>query len=127
MTQPRTGSERLRAFSFPHKRVGTDSFSSGGIQGPWLAWPNAGRLSRQRRRDGWSWRDSGDRPPRALSVALSGGGHRAALFGLGVLMYLADAGKNRQVGSIVSVSGGLHHERVRGTVRQLSGIMTGRD
>ncbi len=41
-----------------------------------------------------------------VSVALSGGGHRASLFGLGVLLYLADAGKNRDVGSIASVSGG---------------------
>jgi hypothetical protein len=39
-------------------------------------------------------------------VALSGGGHRAALFGLGVLLYLADAGKNRSVTSVASVSGG---------------------
>jgi predicted acylesterase/phospholipase RssA len=46
--------------------------------------------------------------PRAASigVALSGGGHRAALFGLGVLLYLVDAGKNREVTSIASVSGG---------------------
>src|ERR1700693_3914628 len=43
---------------------------------------------------------------RGTSVALSGGGHRATLFSLGVLMYLADAGKNREVGSISSVSGG---------------------
>jgi predicted acylesterase/phospholipase RssA len=41
-----------------------------------------------------------------VGVALSGGGHRAALFALGVLTYLADAGKNRQVTSIASVSGG---------------------
>src|SRR6266511_1924957 len=38
--------------------------------------------------------------------ALSGGGHRAALFGLGVLVYLADAGKGPDVTSIASVSGG---------------------
>jgi predicted acylesterase/phospholipase RssA len=43
---------------------------------------------------------------RGLGVALSGGGHRAALFGLGVLMYLADAGKLRDLTSIASVSGG---------------------
>lgn len=41
-----------------------------------------------------------------VSIALSGGGHRASLFGLGVLLYLADAGKNREVESISSVSGG---------------------
>jgi predicted acylesterase/phospholipase RssA len=37
---------------------------------------------------------------------LSGGGHRAALFGLGVLLYLVDAGANQRVTSIASVSGG---------------------
>jgi predicted acylesterase/phospholipase RssA len=41
-----------------------------------------------------------------VSVALSGGGHRAALWGAGVLLYLADAGINRDVTSIASVSGG---------------------
>jgi len=41
-----------------------------------------------------------------ISIALSGGGHRASLFGLGVLLYLADAGKNIEVESISSVSGG---------------------
>lgn len=41
-----------------------------------------------------------------LSVSLSGGGHRAALFGLGALQYLADASKNRETVSISSVSGG---------------------
>jgi predicted acylesterase/phospholipase RssA len=41
-----------------------------------------------------------------IGVAISGGGHRAALFGLGALMYLVDAGKNRDVTSIASVSGG---------------------
>ncbi|MAG56347.1 MAG: hypothetical protein CMJ83_08665 [Planctomycetes bacterium] len=39
-------------------------------------------------------------------MALSGGGHRASLFGLGVLLYLADAEKNGSVNSISSVSGG---------------------
>lgn len=42
----------------------------------------------------------------SLSVALSGGGHRASLFALGVLMYLTDSGRNREVTSIASVSGG---------------------
>jgi predicted acylesterase/phospholipase RssA len=41
-----------------------------------------------------------------ISISISGGGHRAALFGLGALLYLADAGKNRDVSSIASVSGG---------------------
>ena len=40
------------------------------------------------------------------SVAISGGGHRASLFGVGALLYLADAGLNAQVTSIASVSGG---------------------
>jgi hypothetical protein len=39
-------------------------------------------------------------------IALSGGGHRATLFTLGVLLYLADAGKNKDVTSVASVSGG---------------------
>src|SRR5262245_27451707 len=41
-----------------------------------------------------------------IAVALSGGGHRAALFTLGALLYLVDAAKNREVTSIASVSGG---------------------
>jgi hypothetical protein len=41
-----------------------------------------------------------------VGVALSGGGHRASLFAAGVLQYLADAGVNRDVSSIASVSGG---------------------
>lgn len=41
-----------------------------------------------------------------IGVAISGGGHRAALYGLGVLVYLADAGRNRDVRAISSVSGG---------------------
>jgi len=41
-----------------------------------------------------------------VSVSISGGGHRAALFGLGALLYLADAGKNGDVTSVASVSGG---------------------
>src|SRR6266542_2599750 len=41
-----------------------------------------------------------------IGVSLSGGGHRASLFGLGALLYLVDAGKNREVTSIASVSGG---------------------
>lgn len=41
-----------------------------------------------------------------VGVAVSGGGHRAALFALGTLMYLADSGRNQDVSSISSVSGG---------------------
>jgi hypothetical protein len=40
------------------------------------------------------------------SISISGGGHRASMFGLGALMYCADAGLNRDVTSIASVSGG---------------------
>jgi hypothetical protein len=41
-----------------------------------------------------------------LAVALSGGGHRATLFGLGVLLALVDRGLNTCVKQISSVSGG---------------------
>jgi predicted acylesterase/phospholipase RssA len=41
-----------------------------------------------------------------IAVALSGGGHRACLWGLGVLMYLTDSQRSGQVTSIASVSGG---------------------
>ena len=41
-----------------------------------------------------------------IGVAISGGGHRASLFGLGALLYLVDAGKGGQLGSVASVSGG---------------------
>ncbi len=41
-----------------------------------------------------------------VGVAISGGGHRAALFGLGALLYLIDAGKGPQLSSVASVSGG---------------------
>jgi Patatin-like phospholipase len=43
---------------------------------------------------------------KGIGVTMSGGGHRASLFGLGVLLYLADAGKLSEVTSIASVSGG---------------------
>lgn len=42
----------------------------------------------------------------AIGVALSGGGVRAALFSLGVLMYIVRSGLNRQVAMVTSVSGG---------------------
>lgn len=43
---------------------------------------------------------------RDIGVALSGGGHRATVFGLGALLALVDEGLNQQVTSISSVSGG---------------------
>jgi NTE family protein len=44
-----------------------------------------------------------------LALAVSGGGHRATLFTLGALQYLADAGLSGSVTSIASVSGGRVH------------------
>lgn len=41
-----------------------------------------------------------------LGIAMSGGGHRATLFGLGVLLYLSDVASNKDVVTISSVSGG---------------------
>jgi hypothetical protein len=35
-----------------------------------------------------------EQAPRPVAVALSGGGHRACLFALGVLLYLSVAGRN---------------------------------
>jgi len=49
--------------------------------------------------------DEGPRE-RKVAIALSGGGHRACLFALGVLLYLVDAGKGPAIASISSVSGG---------------------
>lgn len=43
---------------------------------------------------------------RRIGVALSGGGYRAGAWGLGVLLYLADAGVHRRVVTASSVSGG---------------------
>ncbi|MHC4696531.1 MAG: patatin-like phospholipase family protein [Planctomycetota bacterium] len=43
---------------------------------------------------------------RRLAVCLSGGGHRATLFGLGALIYLVDSEVNHDVTSLASVSGG---------------------
>jgi predicted acylesterase/phospholipase RssA len=42
----------------------------------------------------------------SIAVTLSGGGHRASIFGLGVLIYLCEIHKNKSVTSIASVSGG---------------------
>ena len=41
-----------------------------------------------------------------VGVALSGGGHRASVWAAGLLMYLADVGRNGDIGVIASVSGG---------------------
>ncbi|MGE0881754.1 MAG: patatin-like phospholipase family protein [Acidimicrobiia bacterium] len=41
-----------------------------------------------------------------IGVALSGGGHRAALFALGSLLYLVDAGKGPEIATVSSISGG---------------------
>jgi predicted acylesterase/phospholipase RssA len=41
-----------------------------------------------------------------IAIALSGGGNRAAIFALGVLLYLVDTGLNKRVALISSVSGG---------------------
>lgn len=43
---------------------------------------------------------------RHIAVALSGGGHRASLFGLGAVLYLVDAGKGAEIACVSSVSGG---------------------
>ena len=45
-------------------------------------------------------------PDRHIAVALSGGGHRASLFGLGAMLYLMDAGKGPEIATVSSVSGG---------------------
>src|SRR5829696_7498985 len=41
-----------------------------------------------------------------VAVTLSGGGHRASLFGLGAMLYLIDAGKGPELSNVSSVSGG---------------------
>ena len=41
-----------------------------------------------------------------IGLALSGGGHRATLFGLGALLYIADSGFHKHVTTIASVSSG---------------------
>src|SRR3954452_12913601 len=41
-----------------------------------------------------------------IGVAISGGGYRASAWGLGVLWYLADTGRNADVSMVSSVSGG---------------------
>src|SRR5204862_7506506 len=44
--------------------------------------------------------------PSRLTVAMSGGGHRACVFALGVMLYLAEAGRTGTITSVSSVSGG---------------------
>src|SRR5215217_8045685 len=41
-----------------------------------------------------------------VAVTLSGGGHRASLFGLGAMLYLIDANKGPELSYVSSVSGG---------------------
>ena len=43
---------------------------------------------------------------RSTGLCLSGGGYRAAAFGLGVILWLIDCGKLETVGVVSSVSGG---------------------
>ncbi len=47
-----------------------------------------------------------DKPGETIGIALSGGGSRAALYSLGVLLYLVHSKLNNQVRLISSVSGG---------------------
>src|SRR5262245_43147505 len=56
-----------------------------------------------------SMAESDDAPramPHTLAVALSGGGYRAAAWGLGTLWAMVDAGLNGNVSMVSSVSGG---------------------
>jgi hypothetical protein len=53
-----------------------------------------------------------------LGVALSGGGHRATLLGLGALLYIADAGKGADVHTIASVSAGSITNAYLGSLKQ---------
>ena len=46
------------------------------------------------------------RPIAKIGVAISGGGHRATVWGWGALLALVDMGVNADVVSIASVSGG---------------------
>ncbi|MGH9242757.1 MAG: hypothetical protein ACRD29_00210 [Acidimicrobiales bacterium] len=50
--------------------------------------------------------EDGAGPRQHIAVAISGGGHRASLFGLGALLYLVDAGKGPELATISSISGG---------------------
>lgn len=50
--------------------------------------------------------DAEARPGQHIGIAISGGGHRATIWGLGSLLYLVDVDKHREVAAITSVSGG---------------------
>src|SRR4030095_9244392 len=41
-----------------------------------------------------------------IGLAISGGGHRATAYALGVLLYLVDTGLNQKIHTVTSVSGG---------------------
>jgi hypothetical protein len=56
-----------------------------------------------------------------IAIASSGGGNRAAVFNLGVLLYLVDAAKHHDVCSIASVSGG---SVMNGYIAQLGNLST---
>ncbi len=56
-----------------------------------------------------------------IGLAMSGGGHRAALFGLGALLYLVDARKGPEMACISSVSGG---SMTNGAVAMTSDVRT---
>jgi predicted acylesterase/phospholipase RssA len=49
---------------------------------------------------------SADAGKKTIGLCLSGGGHRASIFGLGALLYLVDADRHRDIKAISSVSGG---------------------
>ena len=67
-----------------------------------------------------------DRPLQKFYLALSGGGFRATIFHLGVVRYLREAGRLKDVERIASVSGGsifaahlvLHWDRYSGDESQ---------
>ena len=61
-----------------------------------------------------------------VAVALSGGGHRASLFGLGALLYLVDAGKGPELSNVSSVSGGSLTNGYVGLRTDLTTIEAGR-
>lgn len=63
--------------------------------------------------------ESRDAAGSTLGVAISGGGHRASLFGFGVMLYLADVGKLKDTVAISSVSGG---SITNGYLSQLEGL-----
>jgi hypothetical protein len=50
--------------------------------------------------------DFGRLPPQTVGLALSGGGIRAAIFGLGIIQSLARKGRLREIDFLSSISGG---------------------